>query len=61
MLVGKPALPVDEPGFLSNADARSIDNPLLDMVEDAGNEPGVQYLHPVILSKIIDFSLKQDV
>lgn len=68
MPVAKPALPDDEPGFLSqpepgflpNADVQSIANPLLDMLEDAGSGPGVQYLPSVILSRIIEFSLKQD-
>lgn len=67
MPVAKPALPDDEPGFLSepepgflpNADVQSIANPFLDMVEDAGSGPGVQYLPSVILSRIIEFSLKQ--
>ena len=39
---------------------QSFANPLLDMVEDAGNEPGVQYLPPEILSRIITFSLNKD-
>lgn len=68
MHVAKPALLDDELGFLSqpepgllpNADVQSIANPLLDMVEDAANEPEVQYLPSEILSRIIEFSLKQD-
>ena len=60
MPVAKPALPDDEPGFLSqpepgflpNADVQSIANPLLDMAEDTGNVPGVQYLPSEILSWI---------
>lgn len=52
MPVAKPALPADELGFLCQPEtgflpyavAQSIANPLLDMVEDAGNEHEVQYL-----------------
>lgn len=46
--------------LIPNADVQSIANPCLDMVEDADSGPGVQYLPSVILSRIIEFSLKQD-
>ena len=45
--------------FLPDADVWPMANLLVDIVGDAGNEPGVQYLPTEILSRIIEFSLNQ--
>jgi hypothetical protein len=39
--------------FLPDADVWPMANLLVDIVGDAGNEPGVQYLPTEILSRII--------
>ena len=57
MPVAKPALPDDEPCFLSQPEAGFLPN--VDG-QNAGNVPRVQYLPSEILSRIIEFSLKQD-
>ncbi|XP_049926648.1 uncharacterized protein LOC126406426 [Epinephelus moara] len=63
----EPACIADEPGFLSQGEPvfqhNSVDQsmaPLVNMVEDAGNELGEQYLPPEVLSRIIEFALIQD-